>query len=117
MAGYPTDICSTEKDFIWLVLENIAKSITGIHHIAADSMNYSFWLTRRTRCIQYKQWVFSIHFFSRIRWIPLTLYFMDFIFPPYIATFNHGNSYTRTGQNNNFIYSLTLNQGIIYNAL
>src|SRR5690606_29042463 len=116
MSCDPSDICGTEIDFPWLVLEYIGKGVSCVHHIARSSMYHTFGFACRTGGVQDEEWIFGVHFFGRTRQITLRFYFFDLIFPPHITSFDHRYRCAATCEDNDFFDGFTLHECIIDNG-
>src|SRR3954452_20963779 len=93
-----------------LILKHIQKRIVGINHISTTGMNYSFWLTCTSGCIEYEKGILRIHLHSREVVETQRLYFFDLIIPPDIPALYHAHRRMGTGINNHFFHKTDPNQ-------
>src|SRR5690606_17644620 len=116
VAGDPADVGSTEIHFIGLVLEHVGKCIARVHHVSPAGVYHALGLARRTGGVEDEQHVFGIHLFGGADGVALGFHFGDFVFPPYIASLDHGNRRAGAGEHDDTAYRRALHQCVVYNV-
>ena len=93
MSGNPADIRCAEMNLSGFVLKYVDKGVVRPNHVSCGCMNHAFRFSCRAGSIKNKENIFRIHFCRWKKWISCLLHFLDFIRPPNITSFQHGDRY------------------------
>ena len=116
MAGDPPDVCGAKVHPARLVLEDVYKGVGGPNQIPRAGMNDAFGLTGGPRRVQNEKQVLGGHFFGRKKRISLVLHTLNFVGPPGIPAFEHGNRLVGMVEDQDLANRRARHQGIVDDA-